>query len=134
MDIEDQVFINKAGLLPYYGSIFKKSYFAIHFVTTTNDKILAMIFDVTKHRYQRLTRYLHTSKDVHYSFFKRFIGNRGFHDLFNQHMYFCSKHYEHCKTGALVMCMNFSRILSDVLFWVFYEYEMSMGLYNGENP
>ena len=32
-------------------------------------------------------------------FFKR-LGSRGFHNLFNKYLFFFSKHYKYCKTGA----------------------------------
>ena len=44
-------------------------------------------------------------------FFKR-LGNRGFHNPFNQYVFSFNKRYEYCKTGAYGICANFPDFLA----------------------
>ena len=34
--------------------------------------------------------------------FSKRLDSRGFHDLFNEYIFFFSKHYGYCKTGAIM--------------------------------
>ena len=66
-------------------------------------------------------------------FFKR-LGSPDFHYLFNQYIFFFSKHYEYYKTGALEICVNFSSFFERCSLNDFHEYIMSMGLMMGKDP
>ena len=67
--------------------------------------------------------------------FFKCLGSQGFHDVLNKYIFFFSKRYEYCKTGALDIWVNFSDFLSYVhILDNFHEYKMSMRLKNGKNP
>ena len=77
---------------------------------------------------------MHTMTTRPIVFFKRFNRRRGFQDLFNQYIYFLFKTLWILQNRSIRNLCEIFLIIDRGSLDDFYEYKMSMGLYNGKNP
>ena len=62
------------------------------------------------------------------------LGNRGFHDLFNNYLCYFSKHNNYYKTEAYGIFVNFRDFLSDVLLMIFMNINWQWDFIMGRKP
>ena len=103
------------------------------FTEVLRSKFINKLNNTVQRSHIKTVKNPHHGERLGLMFFKR-LGSGGFHDLFNQYVFFFSKHYDYCKTRSSGILANIFRFFDRRSLYQFHEYKMSIGLYNGENP